>query len=152
MTPKLNKKNVDGSVSSYYITNDPGQGCYVPFNNRDFIEQIEENILPAVMHLNSNGYKTITSCQGHSLFDYIFKNAIRFNYGPQITIEVDKSQVKKLVSTFSNFLIKVSINKTITINPITDSVYISIKPWFVVSFFFTNKFLCNEIYKVVNNV
>lgn len=147
----LNKKNKDGSVNSFQLTENPGHGFYVPLHYTRFTEQIEEHILPAVLHLNSVGYKTVTSCQGHSLFDYLFKKAIRFNFGPQITIEVEKEVSKQLFTTVENFFVKVVENNTIEFDK-SDKMFVSFKIKFLLNFFFTNKFLCKQIYKVIQHV
>jgi len=133
-----NRKNKDGSVNSYAITSELGHGYTVSFGDPDFEKEIEENIFDAVFILNSKGYKTVTSCHGHSWFDYYFKNALRYNDGPQITIELPY----EARLPFSVFL-KFKQNQTIDCK---QKVYnISIRPRRWLSFFFTNKVLCSII-------
>ena len=137
---KLNQKNFDGSVSSYFETNQPGAGYSVPFSHTEFLSQIEENILEAVLILNSKGYTTITSCHGHSLFQFVFKKAIRFNSGPQITIkleQIDRATIKK----FSNWLISSSINDSIS----NYGNYLSIRVRKPLNVVLSNKLSCRII-------
>jgi hypothetical protein len=145
-----NKKNLDGSVNSFYITKEPGHGFFVPVSSKLFCEQIEEDILPSVLHLTSVGFKTITSCHGHSLYNYLFKNAIRFNFGPQVTVEVNQFDGIRLLS-LRNFFVKTIENKTIEFDNV-NKMYISFRIRFFLNFFFTNKFLCNQLYKAIQNV
>lgn len=152
MMTDLNEKNIDGSVSSYAKTKQPGHGYYVPFSNPNFQEQVEENILPAVMLLNSKGYKTVTSCHGHSFFDYFFNNGIRVNGGPQITVELLESEVQQFINSVNSLLISTRINNSIEIGNQIGTVNISIKPRSLISKCFTNKFLCKQIYKAIENV
>lgn len=140
---KLNQKNFDGSVSSYCDTKKPGTGYYVPFNHSDFKNQIEPNILESVLLLNSKGYHTVTSCQGHSIFDFVFRKGLRFNLGPHITIKLENKN-KKL----SSFMISSSINYTMP----TDSNYIKIKVRTPFSMILPNTWLCKIIEKFCRNL
>lgn len=133
-----NKKNKDGSVNAFQQTGQPGYGVTVDFSDSNFTNNIEANILDAVLILNNKGYKTVTSCQGHSRYNYYFEDAIRYNTGPQITI-----QLPYKVNLPSSLLISTTENLTIESN--TESYFISIrvKPCF--EYFFTNKKLCSII-------
>ena len=135
-----NKKNADGSVNAYQMSGKPGHGYTVEFNAPNFKDEIEENIFEAVLVLNSKGYKTVTSCHGHSRFAYYFCNAIRYNNGPQVTVEFPYS-----VKIPSTFFVKVAENKTISSNSKVYHLSIRIRPW--LQFFFTNKVLCSIITK-----
>jgi len=133
-----NKRNNDGSVNAFQDTGTPGYGVTVEFSDSNFTNNIEDNILDAVLILNNKGYKTVTSCQGHSRYNYYFKDAIRYNTGPQITV-----QLPYKVNLPSSLLISTTENLTIESN--TESYFISIrvKPCF--EYFFTNKKLCSII-------
>ncbi len=141
---EINKQNIDGSVNSYQETKILGHGYHIPFDAKNFDTQIEKNIYNAVLLLNLRGYKTITSCQGHSRFDKIFNNGLRVNAGPQITVEVLNSEVEKFQKHFKTFFITTDINLTIEMKT-NDSTYISIFPKSFIRNFLTNKFFCNKI-------
>lgn len=144
MEQKLNKINKDGSVNAFYETNNTAYGYHVPFNSQNFQDQIEADILPSVTLLNSYGLKTITSCQGHSWFKYIFSNGLRANSGPQVTIAVALEHSAEISSLFSNFFVKVVQNTSIP----SEGNCMSIRPRIYVRHFFTNKFLCDKIFNV----
>jgi len=140
MKMSKNKLNFDGSINSFQITGEPGHGYSVPFKiSDDFDKEIEPNILDAVLILNNKGYSTITSCQGHSRYNYYFNNAIRYNNGPQITVKLLNN-----INLPNTFFVTVKENTTIEDN---DYFYLSIhiKPW--IEKFFTNKFLCRILTK-----
>lgn len=134
-----NKLNFDGSINSFQVTGKPGHGYSVPFNSNDFDKEIEPNILDAVLILNNKGYSTVTSCQGHSVYNYYFNNAIRYNDGPQVTVKLLNN-----TNLPNTFFVIVKENKTIEDN---NYFYLSIriKPW--IGKFFTNKFLCSILTK-----
>jgi hypothetical protein len=134
-----NKLNFDGSINSFQITGKPGHGYSVPFNSDDFDKEIEPNILDAVLILNNKGYRTVTSCQGHSKYDYYFNNAIRYNDGPQVTVSFLKN-----VYLPNTFFVMTTENKSINDDRYFH-VSIRIKPW--IGKFFTNKFLCSILTK-----
>ena len=140
-----NKKNKDGSVNAFQQTGRPGYGVTVDFSDSNFKNNIEDNIVDAVLILNNKGYKTITSCHGHSRYNYYFKNSIRYNNGPQITIELPYK-----INLPNSLSISTVENSTIKSN--TKNYYISIrvKPWF--EYFFTNKFLCKMIEEYCNKL
>lgn len=140
-----NKLNSDGSVNSFQITGEVGHGYSVPFNSNDFIDEIEVDILDAVLILNNKGYKTVTSCQGHSKFNYYFKNAIRYNDGPQVTIELPHS-----CSLPFSFFIQTKENETMDFEKSVQ--FISIRPRRWIRNFFTNKFLCSIITKYCERI
>lgn len=133
-----NKKNKDGSVNAFQQTGRPGYGVTVDFSDSNFKNNIEDNILNAVLILNNKGYKTVTSCHGHSRYNYYFKDAIRYNTGPQITI-----QLPYKVNLPSSLLISTIENLTIESN--TESYFISIRVKSCFEYFFTNKKLCSII-------
>ena len=133
-----NKKNKDGSVNAFQQTGRPGYGVTVDFSDSNFKNNIEDNILNAVLILNNKGYKTVTSCHGHSRYNYYFKDAIRYNTGPQITI-----QLPYKVNLPISLLISTTENLTIESN--TESYFISIRVKSCFEYFFTNKKLCSII-------
>ena len=135
-----NKKNYDGSVNAYQVTGNPVYGYTVEFNNPEFKSEIEEHIFEAVLLLNSKGYKTVTSCHGHSLYDYYFHNAIKYNNGPQVTIEFPHS-----IKMSNTFFITVDENRAIVSNNKISHLSIRIRP--ILERFFTNKLLCRIITK-----
>lgn len=138
-----NKKNKDGSVNSFQDTGTPGSGYTVPFSDSKFLDQIEENILPAVLNLNTKGYPTITSCHGHSILNYIFNQGIDINAGPSITIRVHKTLVPYLETHFKNFFIKTVVNDSM--EEFDEVINLRIVSRFFISLFFTNRFLCRQI-------
>ena len=133
-----NKRNNDSSVNAFRDTGNPGYGVTVEFSDSNFTDNIEDNILDAVLVLNNKGYKTVTSCHGHSRYSYYFKKSIRYNNGPQITIALPYK-----INLLNSLLISTTENSTINLD--TNSYYISIrvKPW--IEKLFTNKVLCNMI-------
>ena len=148
---KLNKVNIDGSVNAYDKTTTPGFGYHVPFSLLSFEDQIEKNIFPAVFLLNSKGIKTYTSCQGHSLYSYLFGHGLRFNAGPQITIEVHTQDLHRFKKTFSSMFITTAINLSIEQSDL-NIVYLSIRPRFILAFFLPNKFICKKIFDLCDAV
>jgi hypothetical protein len=128
-----NKRNEDGSVNSYKDTKILGHGYYVPFGDINFSNEIERNIYNSVLILNYKGYKTVTSCHGHSIFSYIFKKGLYFNSGPRVTVSFDRS-----VKLKNTLLIKTHINDSID----DGSCNISIRVRYIFERMFTNKFLC----------
>jgi hypothetical protein len=140
-----NKKNHDGSVNAYQTTGKPGHGYTVDFSDPNFKYEIEEHIFDAVLVLNSKGYKTVTSCHGHSRFAYYFRKGIRYNNGPQVTIEFPYSM--KLPNTF---FIVTGENTTITSNNKVYHLSIKIRP--VLEKLFTNKFLCSILTKYCERI
>jgi hypothetical protein len=143
----INKQNFDGSINSFWKTKSLGHGYYIPFDNETFKNQIEENILTAVMLLNLSGYKTVSSCHGHSEFDRIFKKALRSNSGPQITVAVPNNDLLYFQKHFRSFFISTQVNNTIEITD-PNCTYISIFSRPIVSKILPNKFLCNHITKL----
>jgi hypothetical protein len=133
-----NRKNKDGSVNAYQDTGKLGQGVTVEFSDLNFKNNIEDNILDAVLELNSKGYKTVTSCHGHSKFDYYINKSLRYNDGPQVTIELPHK-----VNLPNSLLISTEENSTIQSD--TKNYYISIRVNSWLRYFFTNKKLCNII-------
>lgn len=143
MEQKLNKRNDDGSVNSFYETKQPAHGYYVPFFDVRFESQIEDGILPTVMLLNTHNLKTVTSCHGHSFLDYV-RGGIRYNVGPHITFIVVteyKNEIKKL---FSNFFIVATDNNTID----GSADHVRLRPRWYVRHLIPNKILCKMIYDV----
>ena len=148
---KLNKLNSDRSVSSFSETATPGHGYSIPFDHKNFKDQIEEDIYPAVEFLNLLGYKTVTSCHGHSLYSFLFGNGLRFNSGPQITIEINKQDNHQVKKIFNNFFITTVVNNTINLVN-QDLIHISIRPRLIVNILFSNQFLCKKIYKICKDI
>jgi hypothetical protein len=148
---KLNKLNIDNSVNSYADTTDPGHGYYVPFNIPNFKDRIEEDIFPSVFILNANGFKTVTSCHGHSLYSFLFGNGLQFTFGPQITIEINKHDKRYIRKIFNNLFITTITNTTIKTEN-RDLIYISIRPRLVVNMLLSNQFLCKQIYKMCKGI
>ena len=140
-----NKKNKDGSINSYQITKELGHGYSVKFNTVDFQDEIEEHIFDAVLTLNNKGYNTVTSCHGHSKFAYYFKNAIRYNDGPQVTVEIPYS----FKFPYSMFI---ETKENQTIESTQTGYYVSIRPKSWIRFFFTNKVLCSIITKYCERI
>lgn len=89
---ELNQKNPDGSVNAWYAKKSRGFGYHVPYGVDEFCSQIEEGILASVMFLNRRGYRTYTSCHGHSKKDFDAGKSINYNSGPQITIHFDTEE------------------------------------------------------------
>tara|TARA_B110000285_G_C14943912_1_gene523388 strand:+ start:92 stop:580 length:489 start_codon:yes stop_codon:yes gene_type:complete len=133
-----NRKNKDGSVNAYQDTGKLGQGVTVEFSDLNFKNNIEDNILDAVLELNSKGYKTITSCHGHSRFDYYINKSLRYNDGPQVTIELPYK-----INLPNSLLISTEENSTMQFD--TKNYYISIRVNSWLKYFFTNKKLCSKI-------
>jgi hypothetical protein len=68
----LNQRNPDGSVNMLWAEGNNTNGIDVsPFID-NFREQIEDDIWPAVKALLDRNYLTVTSCQGHTLYDSAF--------------------------------------------------------------------------------
>jgi hypothetical protein len=68
----LNRRNPDGSVNMFWAEGNNTNGIDVsPFID-NFREQIEDDIWPAVKALLDRNYLTVTSCQGHTLYDSAF--------------------------------------------------------------------------------
>lgn len=148
---KLNKVNIDGSVNAHNETDQPSFGYHVPFNLLSFENQIEKNIFPAVFLLNSKGIKTYTSCQGHSLYAYLFNNGLRVNAGPQITIEVPRQHLTKFKKLFTSILITTQINTTIeTLD--SNILYLSIRPRLIFAFLLSNEFFCRKLFELCDRV
>ena len=147
---KYNKKNKDGSINSYQDTAQPGDGYSVPFSDKYFFDQIEDDILPAVENLNYKGYPTITSCHGHGIYNYLFNGGILINEGPSITIVVDKNTAKDIENHFSNFFLKVIVNDTIKRED--NVVNLRITSRVFISNFVSNKFLCDKINQLVKKL
>jgi len=104
-----------------------------------------------VFILNSKGIKTYTSCQGHSLYSYLFDKGLRVNAGPQITIEVPKQDLNRFRKMFTNIFITTQINLTIeTLD--SDVVYLSIRPRLIITFLLSNKFFCKKLYELCDSV
>lgn len=139
-----NKQNNDGSVNSYQDTGKLGTGYYVPFTDPTFVEQIEPNIFLAVFLLNAKGYKTVSSCQGHSVYDKYTRGALRTNAGPQVTVEVPCNQVIDFVAHFKSYWVTTEVNDSID-NKTNNCIYISVRSNPIISSFFTNRFLCKKI-------
>ena len=137
----LNKKNWDGSVNSYQDTGLPGHGYFVPFNDLNFEEQVEEHIFPVVLYLTAQGYVTVTSCQGHSLYSYLLGKSIRWNSGPQVTVIVEPVCVPEFKKKFSNHIFTVDEN-IVEVFGHGDKIGLSIRPRLWANFIFTNKSLC----------
>lgn len=148
---KLNKVNIDGSVNAHDTTTTPGFGYHVPFSLLSFETQIEKNIFPAVFLLNSKGIKTYTSCQGHSLYSYLFGNGLRVNAGPQITIEVPTHDLQRFKEMFSSMFITTEINSSIERTDL-NTVYLSIRPRVILTFLLPNKFICKKIFELCDAV
>lgn len=138
-----NKKNKDESINSFQDTGIPGAGYSVPFSNPNFLDQIEQYILPAVLTLNLKGYPTVTSCHGHGVFNYIFNHGVSINTGPSITVRIDKDSANKLKKHFNTFFIKSVINDSMEKQDSLINLKISSR--FIISNFFSNRFLCNKI-------
>jgi hypothetical protein len=147
---QYNKKNKDRSVNSYQDTNTPGTGYTVPLSDANFLDQIEEDILPAVMEFNYKGYSTITSCHGHGVFNYIFNHGVSINSGPNITIQIDRESEKKLKKHFTTFFIKAVTNDSM--DEITGVVNLRITSRYFINHFVTNKFLCKRIINLVKSL
>jgi hypothetical protein len=152
---KLNRLNEDRSVSSFSETHEPGHGYTVPFGIKNFRSQIEEDIYPAVELLNVLGYPTVTSCHGHSFYNYLFNNAIRFNLlGPGITVKIDSDKTNYFRTHMLTWLITTEVkNYEEYGDHISSSFsYIRIKIRPIISLFFTNKYLCQQILKTCNKL
>ena len=68
----LNQRNSDGSVNMLWAEGNNTNGVDVsPFID-NFRDQVEDDIWPAVSALLSHNYLTVTSCQGHTLYDSAF--------------------------------------------------------------------------------
>ena len=108
----LNKKNKDGSVNSYQEKGKLGHGYTVSKCHPKFRDQIEDKIWPGVKALNKKNYLTITSCEGHSYFSYLFNNGIRINSGPQISIVLESYQEKEqAIKKINSYFVKCFENK-----------------------------------------
>jgi hypothetical protein len=147
---QYNKKNKDRSVNSYQDTNTSGTGYSVSFSDPNFLDQIEEDILPAVIRLNYMGYLTITSCHGHGLFNYIFNYGVSINLGPNITIQINKESEEQIKKHFNTFFIKVVTNDSM--DEIAGVVNLRITSRYFISHFVTNKFLCKKIIHLVEEL
>lgn len=145
-----NKKNKDGSINSFKDTGISGTGYSVPFTDPSFIEEIEEYILPAVLNLNLKGYPTVTSCQGHGIFNYIFNSGVSITNGPNITLQVNRNEVPFLEKHFNTFLIKTAISDSMEESE--GKVNLRITSRLFISLFFTNKFLCKRIETLVKQL
>lgn len=139
-----NRQNIDGSINSYQQTKDPSHGYYVPFSDYNFLKQIESLILGSVILLNSKGIKTITSCHGHSFFKYCFRKGIKFNFGPQITVEVNPIDSYKIKKHFNTIFLTTMKNNTIESRK-DNMHYISIRPRALLSSLMPNSVLCQII-------
>jgi hypothetical protein len=68
----LNRRNSDGSVNMLWMEGNNTNGIDVsPFMD-DFKDQVEDTIWPAVNALLVRNYLTVTSCEGHTLYDSAF--------------------------------------------------------------------------------
>lgn len=142
---KLNKKNKDGSINAYYENNKPGFGYTVSNDHPLFKEQIEENIWPAVATLVGKGYKTVTSCQGHSKEDYDKGKAIRYNGGPQVTIYFEsEEEATNFINNFKNDEVKASYNTTMN-----SRNYVTI---YCRAYKITNEEACDLIYEKIKQL
>lgn len=109
----LNRKNIDGSINSFYVKKQLGHGYSIPISHPKFRSQIEDKIWPGVEALVNRGYFTVTSCEGHSLFSYYFKKGLRVNSGPQISIKLNnQEETNKTIMAINSFSIKCARNNT----------------------------------------
>lgn len=116
----------------------------VRLNHPDFITQIDINILDAVIILNSKGFPTVGSCQGHGFLEYLFTDRKNFVFtGPYIVIRPNNNdQHEYIIKSFNTLLTKTIIeyDKTIWIE------FRSIK------YFLSNRYLCNILTKLCNEL
>ncbi len=68
----LNRRNSDGSINMLWAEGNNTNGIDVSPFVSEFREQIEDDIWPAVKALLDRNYLTVTSCQGHTLYDSAF--------------------------------------------------------------------------------
>jgi len=135
---KMHRLDIDRSVNAYRGLTD------VRINHPDFINQLDPNILDAVMILNSKGYITIASCQGHGIIEYLFTDRKNFVFtGPFVVIRPhDSEQYQYIINSFNTLLIK----------PIIDhNNQLWIQPR-LIKYFLPNKYLCSKITEICNNL
>jgi hypothetical protein len=135
---KMHKLDIDRSVTAYRgLTG-------VKFSHPDFIKQLDPNILNAVMILNSKGFVTVASCQGHGIIEYMFTDRKNFVFtGPHIVIQSNNiDQYEYIIKSFNTLLIKTikEDNKTIWIQPR------------FIKYFLPNNYLCDKITEICNNL
>jgi hypothetical protein len=100
----LNRRNPDGSINMLWIEGNNTSGIDVsPFVD-NFRDQVEDDIWPAVSTLLSNNYLTVTSCQGHTLYDSAF-----------VTVSFPSTTVAdKFIDNVKSLLVYAEYDDTIT--------------------------------------
>ena len=131
-------KDIDRSVTAYRGFTD------VEFSHPDFINQLDPNILDAVMILNSKGYVTVGSCQGHGIIEYLFTDRKNFVFtGPFVVIQPhDNEQYQYIIRSFNTLLIKPIIERN-------NQLWIQPR---LIKYFLPNKYLCSKIIEICNNL
>jgi hypothetical protein len=109
-------------------------------NHPDFLKQLDPNIAEAVMILNSKGYISSGSCQGHSIIEYLFTDRKNFVLtGPFIIIKPNNDQIDYLLKTFNTLL---------TVAKVENNKKIWLETRFLFRLFLTNKYLSNKITEI----
>lgn len=119
----------------------------VSFKDKNFLNQLDKNIAEAIIILNSKGYCTIGSCQGHGIFEYIFlKRRVNFYvmglFGPHIIIKIIKNDYRLLYEKFNTILFKAKKENNL----------LWITPRFFTCFFIPNSYLCSKIIDICNTL
>jgi hypothetical protein len=115
----------------------------VPLNHTEFLKQLDPNITDAVIMLNSKGYVSVGSCQGHSIVEYLFTNRQNFVFtGPYIQIKPNNTQIDYLLKTFNTLLTVAKIED--------DTIWIESR--FLFRLFLTNRYLSNKITEICKKI
>jgi hypothetical protein len=100
----LNRRNSDGSINMLWAEGSNTNGVDVSPYIENFKEQVEDDIWPAVKALLDLNYLTVTSCQGHTLYDSAF-----------VTVSFpSKETANKFIDSITDSVIYAEYDDTIT--------------------------------------